>query len=88
MTLRTRLVVAAAYLLVVVVIAFEVPVAVTIDRRGMDELRAEILKQTALAAARVGDPLSGSLQSRPPERATPRFARWSRPRPPRPAPAW
>ena len=47
MTLRTRLVVAAAYLLVVVVIAFEVPVAVTIDRRGMNELRAEILKQTA-----------------------------------------
>jgi two-component system, OmpR family, sensor kinase len=58
MTLRTRLVVAAAYLLVVVVIAFEVPVAVTIDRRGVTELRAEILKQTAVAAARVGDPLA------------------------------
>jgi sensor histidine kinase regulating citrate/malate metabolism len=58
MTLRTRLVVAAAYLLVVVVIAFEVPVAVTIDRRGVDELRAEILKQTAVASARAGDPLS------------------------------
>jgi signal transduction histidine kinase len=58
MTLRTRLVVAAAYLLVVVVIAFEVPVAVTIDRRGVAELRAELLKQTAVAAARVGDPLA------------------------------
>ena len=58
MTLRTRLVLAAAYLLVVVVIAFEVPVAVTIDRRGVTELRAEILKQTAVAAAHVGDPLA------------------------------
>src|SRR4249919_2766860 len=58
MTLRTRLVLAAAYLLVVVVIAFEVPVAVTIDRRGVTELRAELLKQTAVAAARVGDPLA------------------------------
>jgi signal transduction histidine kinase len=44
--------------LVVVVIAFEVPVAVTIDRRGVAELRAELLKQTAVAAARVGDPLA------------------------------
>jgi len=58
MTLRTRLVLAAAYLLVVVVIAFEVPIAVTIDRRGVAELRAEILKQTAVAAARSADALS------------------------------
>src|SRR5262245_8692125 len=58
MTLRTRLVLAAAYLLVVVVIAFEVPIAVTIDRRGVAELRAEILKQTAVAAARSSDALS------------------------------
>jgi signal transduction histidine kinase len=58
MTLRTRLLLAAAYLLVVVVIAFEVPIAVTIDRRGVTELRAEILKQTAVAAARSSDALS------------------------------
>jgi two-component system, OmpR family, sensor kinase len=64
-TLRTRLVVAAAYLLVVVVIAFEVPIAVTIDRRGVTELRAEILKQTAVAAARVGDPLATIADSDP-----------------------
>ena len=64
MTLRTRLVLAAAYLLVVVVIAFEVPVAVTIDRRGVAELRAELLKQTAVAAARVGDPLAAIARRR------------------------
>ena len=52
MTLRIQLVLAAAYILVVVVIAFEVPIAVTMDRRGVAELRAEILKQTAVAAGR------------------------------------
>ena len=60
MTLRSQLVLAAAYILVVVVIAFEVPIALNLDKRGVAEFRSEVLGQTAVAAGRIADAVNGA----------------------------
>ena len=53
MTFRTRLVLAAAYLLAVVVVALAVPLAVSVDRRATSELESDILANSAVLAGRV-----------------------------------
>jgi signal transduction histidine kinase len=75
MTLRSQLVLAAAYILLVVVIAFEVPIALNLNKRGVAEFRSEVLGQTAVAAGRVADAVN---------RAAPATRKGSR-EPPHPA---
>jgi signal transduction histidine kinase len=57
MTLRRRLVLSAAYLLLVVVVAFEVPIGINIQQRNLAEFRAAALARTAIAAGIIADSL-------------------------------
>jgi signal transduction histidine kinase len=50
---RTRLVLAAAYLLAVVVIALAVPLALSVDRRATSELESDVVANAAVLAGRV-----------------------------------
>jgi signal transduction histidine kinase len=50
---RTRLVLAAAYLLVVVLIALAVPLALSVDRRATSELESDVVANAAVLAGRV-----------------------------------
>jgi signal transduction histidine kinase len=52
---RTRLVLAAAYLVAAVVIALEIPLALSIERRADSDFQAGVLSNTALLAARISD---------------------------------
>ena len=60
-TLRTRLLLAAVYLLTVVVVALEVPLAVNLSRRATREFEAALQNDAVLTAARINDdvPLVG-----------------------------
>ena len=51
MTLRSRLILAAAYLLTVVVIALEVPLAVNIDRARTSDFTSSVLSNAAIISA-------------------------------------
>jgi signal transduction histidine kinase len=50
---RTRLVLAAAYLLAAVVIALAVPLALNVDRRATSELESDVVANAAVLAGRV-----------------------------------
>jgi len=52
---RTRLVLAAAYLVAAVVLALEIPLALSIERRADSDFQADVLGRTALLAARISD---------------------------------
>ena len=55
MSFRTRLVLAAAYLLAVVVIALAVPLALNVDRRATSELESDVVANAAVLAGRVSN---------------------------------
>ena len=59
MRLRTRLVLAAAYLVAVAVVALSVPLALNIERRAASEFRAGVLGNAAILAARVSHLVDG-----------------------------
>jgi len=61
-TLRARLILAAAYLLTVAVVVLEVPLAVSIDRADTSEFTATVLSNAAIVSARISDDLA-SLQA-------------------------
>jgi two-component system, OmpR family, sensor kinase len=52
---RTRLVLAAAYLLAAVVIALAVPLALSVDRRATSELESDVVANAAVLAGRVSN---------------------------------
>ncbi|MFN2590725.1 MAG: ATP-binding protein [Actinomycetota bacterium] len=72
MTLRARLFLAALYVLLVVVVGLEVPLATSIARSKTREFESGILTNTSLLAARVNDdvPLAGTDPTRAPEPPT------------------
>ena len=55
MTFRTRLVLAAFYVLTAVVLALVIPLALTVERRAESDLRSAVLGDAAILAARVAD---------------------------------
>ena len=55
MTFRTRLVLAAFYVLTAVVLALLIPLALTVERRAESEFRSAVLGDAAILAARIGD---------------------------------
>lgn len=55
MTLRARLVLSAAYLLVAVVVALEVPLWLNIERRATAEFESGVLGNAAILASRISD---------------------------------
>ncbi|MDX6592542.1 MAG: hypothetical protein QOJ13_1738 [Gaiellales bacterium] len=55
MSFRTRVVLAAAYLLGAVVLALEIPLALNVDRRASSEFEAAVLGNAALFAASSAD---------------------------------
>jgi signal transduction histidine kinase len=61
-SLRTRVVLAAAYLLAVVVIALEVPLARTISQRAATEFQLKSLGSAALLASRISDDVARAQQ--------------------------
>jgi signal transduction histidine kinase len=52
---RARLVLSAAYLLTAVVLALEVPLALSVERRADSDFQASVLGRAALLSARVSD---------------------------------
>jgi signal transduction histidine kinase len=68
-SLRTRIVLAAAYLLTVGVVALEVPLARNVSQRAVSEFQATVLGNAAIVAAQVADEVarSGSDPDRPPD---------------------
>jgi hypothetical protein len=59
---RTRLVLAAAYLVAAVVLALEIPLALSIERRADSDFQADVLSRTALLAARISDDVAAARQ--------------------------
>ena len=55
MSFRARLVLAAAYLLAVVVIALAVPLGLSVDRRATSELESDLVADAAVLSGRVAD---------------------------------
>jgi signal transduction histidine kinase len=55
MSFRTRVVLAAAYLLGAVVLALEIPLALNVERRAASEFEAAVLGNAALYAASIAD---------------------------------
>ena len=68
MRFRTRLILAAAYLLVVVVVALEVPLGVNLAGLKRKRLESVLVANAAVVAARLNDdlPKSGTDPARPP----------------------
>ena len=62
MSFRTRLVLAAAYLVAAVVLALEIPLALSIERRADSDFQADVLSNTALLAARISDDVAAANQ--------------------------
>jgi signal transduction histidine kinase len=62
-SLRARLVLAAAYLLVVVVIALEFPLAVNIERRAQSEFRSTVLGYAGVTASQIADQVGRITQA-------------------------
>jgi signal transduction histidine kinase len=59
-SLRARLVLAAAYLVTGVVLALEVPLALNVERRADADFQSAVLGRAALLSARVADIVSGA----------------------------
>jgi signal transduction histidine kinase len=59
---RARLVLAAAYLVAAVVLALEIPLALSIERRADSDFQADVLSHTALLAARISDDVAAVNQ--------------------------
>ena len=55
MTFRARLVLAAFYVLTAVVLALEIPLALTVERRADSDFQSAVLGDAAILAARVAD---------------------------------
>jgi signal transduction histidine kinase len=55
MSFRTRLVLAAFYVLTAVVLALVIPLALTVERRAESDFRSAVLGDAAILAARVAD---------------------------------
>jgi signal transduction histidine kinase len=64
MSLRAQLVLAAGYLLIAAVVALEVPLDVSIDRRATQEFTQSLLSTTALVAGRINDDVATSAPGR------------------------
>ena len=64
MSFRTRLVLAAAYLVAAVVLALEIPLALNIERRADADFQAAVLGDAALLAARVSDEVAAAARKR------------------------
>lgn len=64
MSLRTRLVLAAGYLVAVAVVALSVPLALNVERRAASEFRAGILGNAAILAARISHLVGGDAGGR------------------------
>jgi signal transduction histidine kinase len=62
---RTRLVLAAAYLVAAVVLALEIPLALSIERRADADFQADVLGRAALLAARISDEVASVNQGGP-----------------------
>jgi|tagenome__1003787_1003787.scaffolds.fasta_scaffold20946773_3 signal transduction histidine kinase len=73
MSFRTRLVLAAAYLLGTVVLALEIPLALNVQRRATSELEASVLGNAALLAAQSADLVAAA--GRRPAASTPAHRR-------------
>lgn len=63
MSFRTRLVLAAAYLVAAVVLALEIPLALSIERRADSDFQSDVLSNTALLAARISDDVAALNQA-------------------------
>jgi signal transduction histidine kinase len=64
-SLRTRLLLAAAYILTVTVVALEIPLAITIRSDRTRELQSTILSYTALVASAINDDLAALTTPNP-----------------------
>jgi signal transduction histidine kinase len=64
-TLRARLVVAAAYLLTAVVLALVVPLALSVESRATSEFRSAVFGRAAILAARASDHVAAANADRP-----------------------
>jgi signal transduction histidine kinase len=73
MSFRTRLVVAAFYVLTAVVLALVIPLALTVERRAEADFRSAVLGDAAILAARVAD-LAPQASQRPGGRPATRLA--------------
>ena len=62
---RTRLVLAAAYLVAAVVLALEIPLALSIERRADSDFQTDVLGRAALLAARISDEVAAANQGTP-----------------------
>jgi len=62
---RTRLVLAAAYLVAAVVLALEIPLALSIERRADSDFQTDVLGRAALLAARISDEVAATNQGTP-----------------------
>ena len=58
MSLRTRLLLGAGYLLVLAILAFEVPLAISLNRRVHSEVQSQARSQTDVLAATASDLLA------------------------------
>ena len=65
MSFRTRLVLAAAYLVAAVVLALEIPLALSIERRADSDFQTDVLGRAALLAARISDEVAATNQGAP-----------------------
>lgn len=72
MSLRARLVLAAAYLLTVVVVALEIPLARNVADRAVSEFEASVLSNAAILSAQVSDLVAtgGAATGSPPAELT------------------
>lgn len=68
LSLRARLVLSAAYLLLVVLIALEIPLAISVQRRSISEFGSIELGYAGLLSSRIADPVAqaSALNTEPP----------------------
>ena len=65
MSFRTRLVLAAAYLVAAVVLALEIPLALSIERRADSDFQTDVLGRAALLAATSSEMRAATNQGAP-----------------------
>ena len=70
MSFRTRLVLAAAYLVAAVVLALEIPLALSIERRADSDFQTDVLGRAALLAARISDEVAATTNQGTPNTST------------------
>lgn len=74
MSLRARLVLSAAYILIVLALVLEIPLAVSIDKRAVGDFESNVLAQAAVVSSRVSDAvgtISAKAKGSTPETPTP-----------------